>query len=141
MASPHSWQAICISSRTQKLFLLQKGAKNKGPPAQTTGGQHPHISNHTLTHDLLTPARPQSPCLEDNVPSPGISLPPLYPPPPGHPGWAPGTSAQAKTDIPALCPQHTLDSPPPTTAWHRGHLIGLLWIWLSPSQCPPGGQA
>lgn len=64
-----------------------------------------------LLHRRLTAAwPPRPPCLEDAVHTPlEISLTTTVPP--EHLGGAPGPSAWAEKDVPALCPKCTLAHP------------------------------
>lgn len=71
-----------------------------------------------------------------------LSPPPLkYPSPPlcppGHLGWAPAASAQAKAAVPALCPKCTLNSST------EPDLLGTQWpaLCLAPSQLVPSWRA
>ena len=78
-------------------------------PDQLLGANFPTSPASSLLQDSLTPARLHLPpvALEHAVPSLGIAL--ITALPPDCLGWAPGASAQAKTDVPAPCPQPTLD--------------------------------
>lgn len=78
---------------------------------QQLGASFPTSPATSLLQDSLTPARLHllPVALEHAVPSLGIALTTTLPP--DCLGWAPGASVQAKTDVPAPCPQPTLDSP------------------------------